>query len=110
MDRSKLAVKQKRFVTEIGIGGSCPGACVWTLRFDETFADTPEKKRMSIRIHFILVLIFVVHAVVFGVLWASGAGLVFLFCSGLNAIGAAYLWRSYRPKSTHCGELRGRDA
>lgn len=77
--------------------------------FDETFSDTPEKKRMSIRIHFILVLIFVVHAVVFGVLWASGAGLVFLFCGGLNAIGAAYLWSSYRPKSTHCGESRGHD-
>lgn len=67
-------------------------------RFDEQFANTPEKRQQSIRVRLLLAVIFGVNVVVFGIIWAIGGGVQYLVLSGINGMMTAYLLRSYRLK------------
>lgn len=76
-------------------------------QFDTRFSDTPEKKGQANRIYFLLVLVFALHAAVFGVMWISGAGIQYLAFSGINAIMVVYMvMRRYR-KQTQLGHVVG---
>jgi len=71
-------------------------------QFGEHFSGTPEKERQATLVYFLLLVIFGAHAVAFGIMWASGAGLQYLVFSGINAMMVAYmLWSRYRKRTEH---------
>jgi hypothetical protein len=67
-------------------------------KFDQEFVDTPEKRKKTKRIYFLITTLFGFHAVAFGSMWAAGAGFQFLVFSVINALMVAYLVRLRRQK------------
>ena len=76
-------------------------------KFNDQFANTPDRQKKSIRAKWLFALIFGAHAVAFGTIWAIGGGVQFLVYCVINAGMAAYLFRLYRQRTVGLGSETG---
>ena len=76
-------------------------------RFDKHFSTTPEKEKQVARAYVLVLAVFGAYTVAFGVMWALGFGLQYLFLGGVNAMMAAYMLRLRRRKKSEHGSTGG---
>ena len=76
-------------------------------KFNDRFADTPDRKRKAIRGRVLFGMIFGLHAVAFSVIWAIGGGNQFLVYSVVNAVMVVYLLNFCRQKMDALGPNAG---
>ena len=76
-------------------------------KFNDQFANTPERQKKSIRAQVLFALIFGAHTLAFGTIWAIGGGVQFLVYCVINAGMAVYLLRLYRQKTVGLGRETG---
>ena len=77
-------------------------------QLQEQFANTPETRQRSIRARLLLMVLFGVHVVAFGIIWAMGGGAQYLIFACINAMLATYLLRSCRHKQTESRNIVGK--
>ncbi|MEZ6102172.1 MAG: hypothetical protein R3E01_36710 [Pirellulaceae bacterium] len=76
-------------------------------KFNDQFANTPDRQNKSIRAEWLFALIFGAHAVAFGTIWGIGGGIQFLVYCVINVGIAVYLLRLSRQKTVGLGRETG---